>query len=289
MRLRPEQRRGLRYSAGLHAAVILLTIFGLPALFDLTRDPQPQAFTVEILPISELSNVKNSQRTPTKKPKEQQKPKEQKKPEPPKPKEKEKPKPKPVPKVKVEEKPEPEPIPEPKKEEKKEKKKEEPKKKEKPKEKPKKEQPEDPDAILKAVMKELSESLNAPEEQAKDDSSDTQSKSDRYDPTMPLSISEMDMVRSQVAKYWDVPAGAKDAHNLIVTVDVKLNPDGSVISASISPGDYARYASDSFFRAAADKAVRAVHMASPLKNLPQDKYGTWKEMEITFNPKDMLF
>ena len=35
-------------------------------------------------------------------------------------------------------------------------------------------------------------------------------------------------------------------------------------------------------------AVRAVHKCSPLKNLPPEKYGSWREMEINFDPKEML-
>ncbi len=49
-----------------------------------------------------------------------------------------------------------------------------------------------------------------------------------------------------------------------------------------------RYNSDSFFRAAADSALRAVHECSPLKNLPPEKYDTWHYMELNFDPKDML-
>ena len=44
-----------------------------------------------------------------------------------------------------------------------------------------------------------------------------------------------------------------------------------------------------FFRAAADSARRAVQECSPLKNLSPEKYQTWRDMEMTFNPKDMLF
>ena len=53
--------------------------------------------------------------------------------------------------------------------------------------------------------------------------------------------------------------------------------------------DTARAASDSFFRAAAESALRAVKNpnCSPLK-VPLDKYDEWKTMTLTFNPKDLL-
>ena len=37
-----------------------------------------------------------------------------------------------------------------------------------------------------------------------------------------------------------------------------------------------------------DSALRAVHKCSPLKNLPIDKYGSWRAMELNFDPQDLL-
>ena len=101
-------------------------------------------------------------------------------------------------------------------------------------------------------------------------------------------MSEKDAIRSQFIKCWNVPAGAKDAGNLIVVLRIALQQDGTVSDVKLANND-ARYAGDSFFRAAADSAVRAVWMCSPLKNLPPDKYDAWGDMELTFDPSDMLF
>jgi len=43
------------------------------------------------------------------------------------------------------------------------------------------------------------------------DTSPTKSKSQQYDASLPLSLSEKDAIKSQVSKCWNVPAGAKDA------------------------------------------------------------------------------
>src|SRR5262249_51002793 len=111
--------------------------------------------------------------------------------------------------------------------------------------------------------------------------------SQNYNSAMPLSMSEKDAIRQQFQRCWNVPAGAKDAANLIVTLRVDLTQDGTVTTVR-RVGDEARYNSDSFFRAAADSAMRAVHECSPLKNLPTEKYENWSEMELTFDPKEML-
>jgi hypothetical protein len=104
--------------------------------------------------------------------------------------------------------------------------------------------------------------------------------------TPAMTLGEQDNIRDQVCPYWNAPVGAKDAEHLMVTLHLKLAQDGSVLEVQLSQ-DQGRYASDSFFAAAADAAIRAVKRASPLKNLPADKFGTWNDMELTFNPSDM--
>lgn len=102
-----------------------------------------------------------------------------------------------------------------------------------------------------------------------------------------LALSEMDALRYQLARCWNIPSGAMNAEDLIVDVRIQVNPDRTVKAAEIV--DQSRYNSDSFFRAAADSARRAVFnpMCSPLA-LPADKYEVWKDILIRFNPKDMF-
>lgn len=102
-----------------------------------------------------------------------------------------------------------------------------------------------------------------------------------------LTISEEDALRRQISSCWYAPVGARDAHNLVVEVVIDVNPDRTVLNADIV--DKGRYNSDSFFRAAADSAIRAVRnpKCSPLE-LPADKYDQWKRIDFTFDPRDML-
>lgn len=102
-----------------------------------------------------------------------------------------------------------------------------------------------------------------------------------------LSLSDMDALKYQLARCWNIPSGAMNAEDLIVDIRVQVNPDRTVKTAEIV--DQSRYRSDSFFAAAADSARRAVFnpMCSPLA-VPEDKYDVWKDMLIRFNPKDMF-
>jgi len=102
-----------------------------------------------------------------------------------------------------------------------------------------------------------------------------------------ITASEVDLVREQIARCWNVPAGARDARDLVVEIRVVVEPDGNVRQATIV--DQARLGSDPFFRAAAESARRAFFnpQCRPL-HLPPDKYPIWKDLVVDFSPKDIL-
>lgn len=102
-----------------------------------------------------------------------------------------------------------------------------------------------------------------------------------------ITASEVDLVREQIARCWNIPAGARDAKDLVVEIRVAVDPDGTVRQATIV--DQARLAGDPFFRAAAESAKRAFFnpMCRPLR-LPPEKYAIWKDLVVDFSPKDVL-
>lgn len=269
------ENRNLSISFALHFLAAIIAFVGLPKLLPPREDPTPLVMSVELLPISEVSNVKPSDKPIQK----EQKAPTPKTPKPVEPSVKELPKepPKPVepPKQKVSESTfDPTAGAEPK-----------------PEEKPKEEPKPTPDEFAALLNKLKQENTTDTSKDAKDktNTAENKTKSDApYDASLPLSISERDAIRSQFVACWRVPAGAKDGASLAVRVKITLGQDAAVQSAIVSPDQQGRYASDPLFRAAADSAVRAVHQCSPLKNLPADKYGSWREMELNFDPKDML-
>lgn len=99
-----------------------------------------------------------------------------------------------------------------------------------------------------------------------------------------LSQSEMDALRQRLGGCWSVPAGVDDADTLRVSVRFRLDRSGSLEGrpevirggASSGPG-----------RIAAESAVRAVQKCEPF-NLPADKYDTWAEIVVNFDPTDMF-
>jgi outer membrane biosynthesis protein TonB len=99
-----------------------------------------------------------------------------------------------------------------------------------------------------------------------------------------LTQSEMDALRGQIQRCWNVPAGAMDAENLKVSVQFKLDPSGELEGSPeiISGGGGA-----GIERAAAESARRAVLKCAPY-NLPAEKYDAWADVIVNFDPSEMF-
>jgi hypothetical protein len=102
-----------------------------------------------------------------------------------------------------------------------------------------------------------------------------------------LTASQIDLIRQTIRKCWHFPAGLKNANELLVDIKMELAEDGTVKRAKIV--DEARMERDSAFKIAAENAYRAVldPECNPLP-LPKEKYNEWKDLEHTFNPKEMF-
>jgi colicin import membrane protein len=98
-----------------------------------------------------------------------------------------------------------------------------------------------------------------------------------------LSQSEMDALRGQVQRCWNIPAGAMDGGNLRVSVKFKLDRAGALEG---SPEIVSGGGSSGVERAAAEAARRAVSRCAPY-NLPADKYDAWADVIVNFDPSEM--
>jgi type IV secretory pathway VirB10-like protein len=96
-----------------------------------------------------------------------------------------------------------------------------------------------------------------------------------------------DALRNQIEQCWNPPAGAPHPEQLVVYVDLWLNPDGSVArSPQLAAQSSSAVADNSFMRAAADAAMRAIYVCAPFK-LPADRYADWRESTVKFDPRDL--
>ncbi len=97
-----------------------------------------------------------------------------------------------------------------------------------------------------------------------------------------------DALRGQIYRCWSPPTGAPNASDLIVDYDLSLNPDGSVARLQMTPGTAVRAAANGYTRAAAEAASRAIYECQSY-HLPQDRYGTWREINpLHFDPRQMM-
>ena len=99
-----------------------------------------------------------------------------------------------------------------------------------------------------------------------------------------LSMTEIDALRSALARCWNPPAGVADAKDLVVQVHFNLGQDGALTALPT----IMNRGSNALFQTAAESAVRAVQICAPFKFLPVAKYDAWKEIEINFDPREMF-
>jgi outer membrane biosynthesis protein TonB len=280
-------------SACLHTAAVVFLYFGLPTIFKPLPGPPLRVIPINIVEIGAITNT----RLPGQ-------PELAAKAAPPAPKPEEKkapptPEPKPKPEVKPEAKPEP-----PKPAEKPDEQPDEaalpkPQSKPKPPERPKVQQQQQDQ--LASILKNLTKAKPQPSKVdqikqllAKDGGKTEGTAADGAQnggigPSLSdrLTISAEDALRRQISNCWNIPAGARNAQDLIVEVLIDVNPDRTVREAHVV--DQSRLATDSYFRAAAESALRALRnpKCTPLE-LPPDQYEQWKTIRFTFDPRDML-
>jgi colicin import membrane protein len=99
-----------------------------------------------------------------------------------------------------------------------------------------------------------------------------------------LSQSELDALRQRLSECWSPPVGAANAPNLKVVLRVLFKRDGSVASPPVlvagTPSPYGP--------AMAESAKRAILTCQPFTMLRPQNYEHWKDIEITFDPRDMF-
>ena len=94
-----------------------------------------------------------------------------------------------------------------------------------------------------------------------------------------------DLIRAQVQRRWSLRLDELGERELIVTLHVVLEPDGTVAKAEVV--DTPRTRGDDVYRSIAISARNAVLLSSPL-TLPQGMTEEMRDMTISFNTRDSL-
>ena len=115
-------------------------------------------------------------------------------------------------------------------------------------------------------------------------------RSEEFDSNERVTISErnamINSVKRRMEPCWNFQAGSKKAQDIIVELEVKLRPNGRVLEASIKNQLDLK---TNFERAAGESALRAVlNPDCQPYELPIKRYSIWKDLKLTFNPREML-
>ena len=265
--------RSLIYSITFHSILVLLTILSLPFML---REPidLPPIVSVELIQISDKTSIPYAPKArkiiEEKKKKEEERLVSEQAP----------------PAAKAKEKPDRIPLPNEKKE-----KKQIVKKKQNPEEvKPE---------IIQASEFEKKEILDTNQiaaliDKAKEDQAVKQKKTDKITQSNQknsfatgLTLSQEDALRAQIFGCWSVPLGLPYDEDLLVRIKLKLKKDGTIMKSEILDHQRMNKPGQKFYKVLAESALRAVRLCQPLK-VPPTGYDKWKELQLNFNPTEML-
>lgn len=283
-------RLGVPTSGALHAGLILYLVVGLPSAFD--QSDLPSMLPVELLTIDEFTNIQSRQDSePEEQPEEEPIVEEQEERkfaaiEPPTPTPAPESEPEEVENVPGEE-PEPEPQLKPKVTEAKP----PPLPNVRPRAKPK---PPDKKFSLTDITALLDKSQEAPQEFRQPQEIPGTPPPLEQAPTTGvglqtgLTMSEIDAFKVQMRRCWNVPLGAANAEELIVTMQVFLKPDGYLMrKPELVPNGRFGGGRNTAYIAAAESASRAIIQCQPFQ-MPPDKYSSWRELLLNFDPSQMV-
>jgi hypothetical protein len=99
-----------------------------------------------------------------------------------------------------------------------------------------------------------------------------------------LSQSELEALRARLMALWNPPVGIQNPEEFVIRIRIRLNRDGRLSA----PPSVLSSGHGVLFTTARDSAVRAVFRGQPFDMLRPEHYETWKDIEVTFDPRDMF-
>ena len=98
-----------------------------------------------------------------------------------------------------------------------------------------------------------------------------------------LSSSEMDALRRAIGACWNPPSGVMNAGDLTAKVRMRLDQGGNVVGRP----EVITTSGGRMGQLAAEAGSRAMRRCAPYQ-LPADKYDTWSEVVVNFDPREMF-
>ena len=89
-------------------------------------------------------------------------------------------------------------------------------------------------------------------------------------------------VQEQIFGCWSIPIGLPYNENLLISIKMKLEPDGTVSETEIL-----NMPSQDIYKVLVESALRAIKLCQPLR-VPSTGYERWKELQLNFDAREML-
>jgi outer membrane biosynthesis protein TonB len=99
-----------------------------------------------------------------------------------------------------------------------------------------------------------------------------------------LSQSELDALRARLMALWNPPVGIQNPQDYVIRIRIQLDHSGRLRA----PPVVLTSGHGQLFDTARDSAVRAVFRGQPFDMLKAEHYDVWKDIEVTFDPRDMF-
>jgi len=99
-----------------------------------------------------------------------------------------------------------------------------------------------------------------------------------------VTATALDWLRQRVGQCWSIPAGARDAAGLVVTLRFQLDINGNLISQPLIEQVTNHPAAE----AAARSALAALIQCQPYDRMPRETHNLWADIRMKFDPSVMV-
>lgn len=99
-----------------------------------------------------------------------------------------------------------------------------------------------------------------------------------------VTATALDWLRQRVGQCWSIPAGARDAGKLVVTLRFQLDIDGRIVGQPYVE----RTTSHPAAAAAASSAMAALIQCQPYDRMPKETHHLWADIRMNFDPSVMV-
>ena len=99
-----------------------------------------------------------------------------------------------------------------------------------------------------------------------------------------LSQSELDAMRARLMQLWSPPAGVQNPEEVVVVIRIRLGRDRMLAGQP----QVMRGGRGPLYEIARENAIRALYRGQPYDMLTERNYEIWKDVEIVFDPREMI-